>query len=91
MPAYEHEVTLDFSRLGKPTDNPFNESFNGTFRDECLNAHWLLSLDDAREKIEQWREEYNDFRPHSSRGGLTPNEVGKRGKNMTNDRPILNL
>jgi putative transposase len=88
--AYEHGVTLDFSRPGKPTDNPFTESFNGSFRDECLNAHWFLSLEDAREKIEQWREEYNDFRPHSSLGGLTPNQVGTEGKKITNDRPILN-
>lgn len=88
--AYEHGVTLDFSRPGRPTDNPFIESFNGSFRDECLNAHWFLSLEDAREKIEQWREEYNDFRPHSSLGGLTPNQVGTEGKKMTNDRPILN-
>jgi putative transposase len=61
--AYEHQVTLDFSRPGRPTDNPFIESFNGSFRDECLNIHWLLSLADAREKIETWRQEYNDFVP----------------------------
>ena len=89
--AYEHGVTLDFSRPGKPTDNPFIESFNGSFRDECLNAHWFLSLDDAREKIEYWREEYNSFRPHSSLGGLTPNEVGKSSEKRTNERSILNL
>ena len=89
--AYEHGVTLDFSRPGKPTDNAFIESFNGSFRDECLNAHWFLSLEDAREKIEQWREEYNGFRPHSSLGGLTPNQVGTEGEKKTNDRPILNL
>lgn len=47
--AYENEVVLDFSRPGKPTDNAFIESFNGSFRDECLNLHWFLSLDDARE------------------------------------------
>lgn len=52
--AYDNRVTLDFSRPGKPTDNPFIESFNSSFRDECLNAHWFLSLDDAREKIEFW-------------------------------------
>ncbi len=78
--AYDNGVTLDFSRPGKPTDNPFIESFNGSFRDECLNAHWFLSLEDAREKIEHWRQEYNAFRPHSSLGGLTPNEVGTEGK-----------
>ena len=69
--AYENQVTLDFSRPGKPTDNAFIESFNGSFRDECLNAHWFLSLEDAREKIEQWRGEYNGFRPHSSLDGMT--------------------
>jgi putative transposase len=89
--AYDKGVTLDFSRPGKPTDNPFIESFNGSFRDECLNAHWFLSLTDAQEKIEHWREEYNSFRPHSSLSGLTPNEVGIEGKRMTNDRPIFNL
>lgn len=72
--AYENRVTLDFSRPGKPTDNPYIESFNGSFRDECLNCHWFLSLNDAREKIEAWRTDYNEFRPHSSLENLTPNE-----------------
>ena len=72
--AYDHGVTLDFSRPGKPTDNPYIESFNGSFRDECLNLHWFLSLEDAREKIEAWRREYNGFRPHLSLEGLTPDE-----------------
>ncbi|SEO84057.1 putative transposase [Aquisalimonas asiatica] len=72
--AYENGVGLDFSRPGKPTDNPFIESFNGSFRDECLNVHWFLSLEDAREKIEIWRCEYNCDRPHSSLGGCTPAE-----------------
>jgi putative transposase len=70
--AYDHKVTMDYSRPGKPTDNPLIESFNGSFRDECLNAHWFLSLDDAREKIEAWRHDYNHFRPHSSLGDITP-------------------
>jgi putative transposase len=73
--AYENKVTLDFSRPGKPTDNPFIESFNGSFRDECLNVNWFLSLEDAEDKINAWREEYNSFRPHSSLKDLTPNEV----------------
>jgi putative transposase len=51
--AYENRVTLDFSRPGKPTDNATIESFNGSFRDECLNLHWFLSLEDAQEKIER--------------------------------------
>lgn len=55
-------------------DNPFIESFNGSFRDECLNVHWFLSLDDARDKIEHWRIEYNEDRPHSSLGNMTPKE-----------------
>ena len=52
--AYQRGVTLDFSRPGKPTDNAFIEAFNGRFRAECLNAHWFLSLADAREKMEDW-------------------------------------
>ncbi len=64
--AYDQHVTLDFSRPGKPTDNPSMESFNGRFRDECLNGHWFLSLTDAQEKIEHGRPEYNSFWPHSS-------------------------
>jgi putative transposase len=72
--AYENKVTLDFSRPGKPTDNAYIESFNGSFRDECLNINWFLSLDDAREKIEEWRRDYNDWRPHSPLDNLTPNE-----------------
>ena len=64
--AYENGVTLDFSRPGKPTDNAFVESFNGRLRDECLNTHGLLSLEDARAKIEAWRRDYNESRPHTS-------------------------
>jgi putative transposase len=73
--AYDNKVTLDFSRPGKPTDNPFIESFNGSFRDECLNVNWFLSLEDAKEKIEHWRREYNEFRPHSSLNNMTPDQV----------------
>jgi len=72
--AYENKVTMDYSRPGKPTDNPFVESFNGSFRDECLNAHWFLSLEDAAEKIEAWRRDYNECRPHSALDDLTPAE-----------------
>ena len=76
--AYDNRVTLDFSRSGKPTDNPYIESFNGSFRDECLNVNWFLSLEDAQEKVEAWRQEYNCFRPHSSLGDLTPEEAIER-------------
>jgi putative transposase len=72
--AYEHSVTLDFSRPGKPTDNPYVESFNGKLRDECLSVHWFLSMEDAKQKISHWKEEYNCFRPHSSLGDITPEE-----------------
>ena len=72
--AYENGVTLDFSRPGKPTDNAFVESFNGRLRDECLNAHWFLSLADAKSKIEAWRRQYNESRPHTALGWLTPQE-----------------
>jgi putative transposase len=64
--AYQRGVTLDFSRPGKPTDNAFIESFNGKFRAECLNAHWFMSLDDARRKCEAWRRDYNEERPQSA-------------------------
>ena len=72
MGAYWNGVKLDFSRPGKPTDNAVIESFNGTFRQECLNEHWFLSLTDAQEKIDYWREEYNQRRPHSSLGQMPP-------------------
>ena len=68
--AYENAVTLDFSRPGKPTDNAYIESFNGSLRDECLNTNWFLSLEDARDKIENWRCDYNLWRPHSSLDNL---------------------
>jgi putative transposase len=72
--AYFQGVKLDFSRPGKPTDNAFIESFNGRFRQECLNEHWFLCLEDAQEKIESWRCQYNEERPHSSLGNLAPKE-----------------
>jgi len=76
--AYENDVTIHFSRPGKPTDNAMIESFNGTLRDECLNVNWFLSLEDARDKIEQWRRDYNEYRPHSSLGGMPPREYTRQ-------------
>jgi len=70
--AYQNDVTLDFSRPGKPTDNAFIESFNGSFRAECLNTHWFLNLADAREKLEHWRRDYNEVRPHRAIGNKPP-------------------
>ena len=70
--AYAKGVTLDFSRPGKPTDNAFAEAFNSRVRAGCLNAHWFLSLADAREKLEAWRTYYNEDRPHGSIGHKPP-------------------
>ena len=70
--AYAKGVTLDFSRPGKPTDNAFIEAFNGRLRAECLNAHWFLTLADAREKLEDWRKYYNEDRPHGAIGNKPP-------------------
>jgi putative transposase len=70
--AYTKGVTLDFSRPGKPTDNAFIEAFNGRFRAECLNAHWFMSLEDARQKMEGWRRYYNEERPHGAIGLKAP-------------------
>src|SRR3954447_8077962 len=70
--AYRNGVALEFSRPGKPTDNAFVESFNGHFRQECLDQHWCASLEEARQIIEAWRMEYNTERPHRSLGQRTP-------------------
>jgi putative transposase len=72
--AYAHGVELHFIRPGKPVDNAFIESFNGKFRDECLNGHWFLDLTEARTTIEAWRRDYNEVRPHSALGNRTPTE-----------------
>jgi putative transposase len=72
--AYEHGVTRQSIRPGKPIENAFCESFNGKLRDECLNANWFASVADARRVIEAWRQEYNDVRPHKSLGRRTPAE-----------------
>lgn len=78
--AYEHGVELDFSRPGKPTDNAKVESFNGHFREECLNEHWFLSLEDAKGKIEAWRRYYNEDRPHVLKTGCRrPNSLSSAG------------
>ena len=72
--AYQNGVRLDFIRPGRPVENGFIESFNGRLRDECLNTELFFSLADAREKLERWRWDYNQKRPHSARGGLPPAE-----------------
>ena len=72
--AYGRGVRLRFIRPGRPVDNAYMESFNARLRDECLNQHWFLTIGHARQVIEEWRRDYNQARPHSSLGGLTPYE-----------------
>ena len=77
--AYRTGVRLNFIRPGKPVENAYVESFNGKFRDECLNEHWFVTMAHARQAIEKWRIDYNTERPHSSLGNLTPEEYAKNG------------
>jgi putative transposase len=72
--ACQHGVQLHFIQPGKPVQNAFVESFNGKFRDECLNEHWFLTLPEAQVVIEAWRREYNEERTHSTIGDVTPME-----------------
>lgn len=81
--AWEHRVQLAFIEPGKPVQNAFVESFNGTCRNECLNESWFLSLADARTIIENWRIDYNNQRPHSSLGGRTPSEFANAIQTIT--------
>ena len=86
--AHEHGVALRFIRPGKPVENAFIESFNGKFRNECLDTHWFTSITDAQREIEKWRVEYNEERPHSSLGGRTPAEYARDLKmNCASDLP----
>jgi putative transposase len=79
--AYINRVKLHFIKPGKPTENAHIESFNERLRDECLNVHLFGSQQDAREKIEAWRIDYNNWRPHSFLGYLTPREFARRKMN----------
>jgi len=78
--AYHHRVRIHFSRPGKPTDNCFIETFNGSLRDECLNTHWFETIDDAKAKIEAWRTDYNESRPHQALAEQTPAEFARQAK-----------
>ena len=82
--AYRRGVKLNFIRPGKPIENAYAESFIGRLRDECLNENWFISVKHARGVIESWRIDYNESRPHTSLGGLTPREyVENTGKILT--------
>ncbi len=86
--AYAQGIRLHFIEPGKPNQNAYVESFNGRFRDECLNEHWFLSLAHTRQIVEAWRLDYNAVRPHSSLGNVSPTEF----EQCTRDRapsPIL--
>jgi putative transposase len=87
--AYERGVKLTFIRPGKPVENAYIESFNGRFRDECLNENWFLTLEHARRIIERWRIDYNDKRPHSSLGYLTPEEfIRQENEKFSTGMPV---
>ena len=83
--GYEHGVRLQFIAPGKPIQNAIIESFNSRLREECLNEHAFVSLDDARRKIEHWRIQYNRERPHSSLGYLAPEEFAARARQTRNE------
>ncbi len=80
--AYHHGVRIDFSRPGKPTDNCFIETFNGSLRDECLNVHWFETLEEAKVRIEVWRRDYNESRPHQALRDQTPVEFAAQAKEL---------
>jgi putative transposase len=88
--AYHHGVRIDFSRPGKPTDNCFIETFNGSLRDECLNVHWFETLEDARAKIEAWRRDYNESRPHQALNELAPAEFAARIRDLETGTEVQN-
>ena len=85
--AYARGVSLRFIRPGKPIENAYVESFNGKFRDECLNEHWFVNLVDAKTVIEAWRIDYNTVRPHSSLGGHTPDQFAAIAEGARGPRP----
>ena len=69
--------SIDFSRPGKPTDNCYVETFNGSLRDECLNVHWFETIEDAKATIEAWRRDYNESRPHMALNDMSPAEFAR--------------
>ncbi len=90
--AYAHGVTLRFIRPGKPVENAYVESFNGKFRDECLNEHWFVSVAEAKAIIETWRIDYNTVRPHSSLADRTPDQfarISAGARRLTPARPDM--
>jgi putative transposase len=78
--AYAAGVAIRFIRPGKPIENAYVESFNGKFRDECLNEHWFVNMVDAQITIEAWRVDYNTVRPHSSLDDRTPDQFAQASR-----------
>ena len=87
--AYRRGAQLDVIRPGKPVENAFIESFNGRLRDECLNVHQFSSLTEAQHIIEAWRLDYNQRRPYSSLGHLTPNEFAGQRQALQTAEAVL--
>jgi len=88
--SYRHGVKVNFIEPGKPMQNGYVESFNGKFRDECLNEHWFLSVGEARAIIEAWRVDYNEMRPHSSLSNLTPSAYRRQyEESHGSDRSVI--
>ncbi|HBT6235617.1 TPA: transposase, partial [Klebsiella quasipneumoniae] len=83
--AFEHGVELRLIQPGKPTQNGFIESFNGRFRDECLNEHWFSDVSHARKTISEWRQDYNECRPHSALNYQTPSEFAAAWRKGNSD------
>ncbi len=89
--AYQHGVILKLIQAGKPTQNAYIESFNGKFRDECLNEHWIRDLSHARDLISLWRMDYNENRPHSALGYLTPSEFAATTRTARNSGNLTSI
>ncbi|EGQ8297177.1 IS3 family transposase, partial [Vibrio parahaemolyticus] len=89
--AYQHGVILKLIQAGKPTQNAYIESFNGKFRDECLNEHWFRDLSHARELISIWRMDYNENRPHSALDYLTPSEFAATTRTSRNNGNLTSI
>ncbi|HAX7311935.1 TPA: transposase, partial [Escherichia coli] len=91
--AFEYGVELRLIQPGKPTQNGFIESFNGRFRDECLNEHWFSDIVHARKIINDWRQDYNECRPHSTLNYQTPSEFAagwRKGHSENEDSDVTN-
>ena len=87
--AYLRGIDVDFIRPGKPVDNAHIESFNGSLRDECLNVHWFESMEEAKARIEAWRIDYNESRPHQALQEETPAQFAMRAKELERSMSFL--